>query len=127
MYKRQTEEGNTPSDPDSAVETPDDRVRGPMPKTQEEVSLQTLMTLIVENSRIMREEFRTQIGENNRLVSEKLDQNKEEMKQQVAEQIAQICTEIREGTNALKADRSEVQKKQEEEVNKDYDCLLYTS
>ena len=119
------------SNSDSVVETPDDRARGPSP-THQEVNLQTLMALISEKLDKQSEEFRTQIGENsriireeisenNRLVSEKLDQNKEEMKQQVAEQIAQMRSEIREGMNTLKADRSEVQKKQEEEVNKDYE------
>ena len=86
------EEDNTPSDPDSVVETPDDRARGPTPRPQE-VSLETLMTLISENNRIINEKIDKQ-NENHRIISEKLDQNKEEVKQQVPEQIAQMLSII---------------------------------
>ena len=81
-----TEEDNTPSDPNSVVETQDDRARWPTP-THQEVNLHMLMELISKNNkiinekfdkqnednRISREEIRTQIDENNRLISEKLE------------------------------------------------------
>ena len=75
-----TEDDNAPSDPNSVVETQDERARWPTPRPQE-VSLHMLMELINET-------FDKQ--------NEKLDQHKEEMKQQVSEQIAQMRSELRE-------------------------------
>ena len=112
-----TEEGNTPSDPDSVVETPDDRARGPTPKPQEEVTLQTLMVAMSEmfekqneyyriinekidkqneNNRIIREE----ISENNRIIHEKFNKQSEIISETFKKQ-NEIFREQREGLSLI--------------------------
>ena len=47
----------------------------------------------------IRDRFRREQAENNKVLSEKLDKHKEEVKQQTAEQVMQIRAEMREYTN----------------------------
>ena len=115
----------------SVVKTPDDRARGPSPKPQEEVTLQTLMTLINQSYRTIiekldkqNEELDKQFEERNEMfdkhfakqnewfdkLNEKIDSHHEE----IIEQFMLLRTDIREDTNTWNADGSKVQKKQEE-------------
>ena len=54
-------------------------------------------------------------------LNKKIDSDHEEIMQHMNEQFTLLRTELREETNTWKAEGSEVQEKQEEEVNKSYE------
>ena len=113
------------------VETPDDRAREPTPRPQEEVTVQTLMDFLLvkfeeqdENNRLFREELGKQFKKQNEMFDKHFAEQNEilrEQKEEIIEQFTVLRTELREDTNTWKAERSEVQEKQEEEMNKNYE------
>ena len=74
-----TEEDTTPSDPNSAVESQEERARGQASKP-EEMNLQVLMDFIRQQSK-KQEENNQLINENIKIMNEKFDKQKEEQKE----------------------------------------------
>ena len=134
------EREESPIESQMTEETSDIRARGQeSQQPQEEVTLRALMDFmskkfeetrreqkeeISENLRVINENFteiRREQAENNKVLSEKLDKHKEEVTQQMTELFTMLRTDIREHMNTWNDNRNEVQKKQEEDVNKNYE------
>ena len=142
-------DNTTPSEPSSVVESLEDRVRGRTLRL-ENGSLQILMEFIRQQYKKREEniieildkqfekqeerdklfiekldkQLEKQLERSNKLISETLDKQLEKLDKSLdnyTKEFTLFRTEIRGYTNALKADSSEAQKKQEEVVNENYE------